>query len=110
MHCILGELRAEGLRGCEPRGPCAYEVRCRLSAVCSAAQTVRDGGRPLPVAGQRPASGSPAGRPQQSGFRRTLGTSAQGARPRPWPLRECGSLPWELLAGACAAGAEKSSR
>ena len=30
-----------------------YEVRCRLRAVCSAAQTVRDGGRPLPVAGQR---------------------------------------------------------
>ena len=47
---VLKQLRAEGLRGCEPRGPCAYEVR--LSAVCSAAQTARDGGRPLPVAGQ----------------------------------------------------------
>ena len=47
LRCVLGQLRAEGLRGCEPRGPCAYEVRCRLSAVCSAAQTVRDGGRPL---------------------------------------------------------------
>ena len=50
---VLGQLRAESLRGCEPRGPCAYEVRCRLRAVCSAAQAVRDGGRPLPVAGQR---------------------------------------------------------
>ena len=49
---VLGQLRAEGLCGCEPHSPCAYEVRCRLSAVCSAAQTVRDGGRPLPVAGQ----------------------------------------------------------
>ena len=27
------------------------------------------------------------------------------ARPRPWPLRECGSLPRELLAEACAAEA-----
>ena len=44
---VLGQLRAEGLRGCKPRGPCAYEVRCRLRAVCSAAQTFRDGGRPL---------------------------------------------------------------
>ena len=42
---VLGQLRAESLRGCKPRGPC-------LSAVCSAAQAVRDGGRPLPVAGQ----------------------------------------------------------
>ena len=48
---VLGQLRVEGLRGCKPRGP-PYEVRCRLRAVCSAAQAVRDGGRPLPVAGQ----------------------------------------------------------
>ena len=59
---VLGQLRAEGLRA---RGPCAYEVRCRLSAVCSAAQTVRDGGRPLPVAGQR--AGLPPGRLNTAG-------------------------------------------
>ena len=47
LRRVLGQLRAESLRGCEPRGPCAYEVRCRLSAVCSAAQAVRDGGRPV---------------------------------------------------------------
>ena len=52
LSCVLGQLRAESLRGCKSRCPCAYEVRCRLRAVCSAAQTVRDGGRPLPVAGQ----------------------------------------------------------
>ena len=49
-------------------------------------------GRPLPVAGQRGLGVSP----QQSGFRRTLGTSVP-ARPRPWPLRECGSRPREFL-------------
>ena len=50
---VLGQLRAEGLRGCKPRGPCTYEVRRRLSAVCSAAQTARDGGRALTVVRQR---------------------------------------------------------
>ena len=52
LSCVLGQLRAESLRGCKSRCPCAYEVRCRLRAVCTAAQAVRDGGRPLPVAGQ----------------------------------------------------------
>ena len=36
-----------------PCGSCAHEVRCRLRAVCSAAQTARDGGRALPVVRQR---------------------------------------------------------
>ena len=85
---VLGQLRAEGLQGCEPHGPSAYEVRWR--AVCSAAQTVRDGGRPLPVAGQGAGLGFLPGHPQQSGVRRTLGTS-------------CGSRPRD--AEACAAGA-----
>ena len=52
LGCVLGQLRAEGLRGCEPCCSCAYEVRCRLSAVGRAAQTVRDGWRALTVACQ----------------------------------------------------------
>ena len=49
-----GQLRAEGLRGCEPR-PCS--AACAPSAVL---RTVRDGGRPLPLLASAPASGSPA--------------------------------------------------
>ena len=37
LRRILGQLRAEGLRGCKPCGPYAYLVRCRLRAVCSGA-------------------------------------------------------------------------
>ena len=96
---VLGQLRAESLRGCKPRGPCAYEVRCRLRAVCSAAQAVRDGGRPLPVAGQG------AG----LGVSRQVVLNKAGSAVPLVPLRQphvlvrglCG----ELLAEACAAEA-----
>ena len=57
-------------------------------------------GGPCPLLASAPASGSPA---RSSSTKRV--PSAQGARPRPWPLRECGSLPRELLAEACAAEA-----
>ena len=68
----------------------------RSAAVCSAAQAVRDGGRPLPVAGQG------AG----LGVSRQVVLNKAGSAvplPRPWPLRERGSRPRD--AGACAAGA-----
>ena len=69
LRPVLGQLRAEGLRGCKPRGPAPL----RSAAACApSAVLVRDGGRPLPVAGQRRPRGLPPGRPQQSGFRRTL--------------------------------------
>ena len=96
---VPGEVRAEGLRGCEPHSPCAYEVRCRLSSVCSAAQTVRDGGRPLPVAGQGAGLG-----------RQVVLDKAGSAVPLVPPRKAhvlvrglCGS---PRDAGACAAGAE----
>ena len=72
---------ASSRTGAEPRG----------SGPRRRGETVRDGGRPLPVAGQGAGLGFLPGHPQQSGFRRTLGTSAPAAHPCPWPLRECGS-------------------
>ena len=70
LSCVLGQLRVEGLRGCEPP-----ERRLQCCAGWRAAPA-----RCWPA--RRP-RGLPPGHPQQSGFR--LGTSAQGARPRPWP-------------------------
>ena len=51
-------------------------------------------GGPCPLLASAPASESPA---RSSSTKLRLGTSAQGAHPRPWPLRECGSRPRELL-------------
>ena len=48
-----GDLRAEGLRRREPCCSCAHKVRCCLRSIGRAAQTARDGGRPLTVVRQR---------------------------------------------------------
>ena len=73
---ILGQLRAEGLRGCEPRGPCAYKVRaaCAPSAVLRR-RSVMEGGL-CPLLASAPASGSPA-----------RSSSTKRVPPYPWCLR-----------------------
>ena len=57
LGSVLGELGAEGLHRREPCCSCAHKVRCCLRSIGRAAQTARDGGRPLTVVRQR---GSPA--------------------------------------------------
>ena len=79
----------------------------RSAAACAPSAALRrrsvmEGG-PCPLLASAPASGSPARSSSTKRVPPYLGTSAQAARPRPWPLRECGSRPRD--AGARAAGA-----
>ena len=69
----------------------AASLRCCLRSVGHAAQATRDGGRALTVVCQGVGLGVSC-QVVIGGFLRSLGTSGQLARPRPWPLRECGSL------------------